>query len=288
MGALEDRVVVVTGAGRGIGREHALLAAREGARVVVNDVNAELAQAVVDEIAGIGGKALAHSEDVGTWRGAESLIEAAVDGLGGLHGLVNNAGILRDVSLLKMTEQQWDDVMRVNLKGHFLCTRHAGTYWRAQAKQGASVAASVVHTSSRSGLYGNRGQANYAASKLGVVALNQTCQVELGGYGVRCNVVVPTARTSLTVDTPRLADGSGQSAAFDELDPQNIAPFVAFLLTEDCPIAGRVFFVRGGTVQLFQPWTVAAQIDCDHTWTIDELRQSARGLADVELVTWNE
>jgi NAD(P)-dependent dehydrogenase (short-subunit alcohol dehydrogenase family) len=207
VGSLDGRITVITGAGRGLGRAHALLFAAEGAKVVVNDLGSDpeggggdpgAAEAVVEEIRAAGGEAVANHDDVATWAGGEALIRAAVDAFGGLDVLVNNAGILRDRALVHMTEDEWDSVTNVHLKGHFVPTRFAAEYWRDQAKAGTPRAASVIHTSSTSGLLGNPGQTNYGTAKAGVAAFSQICAQELSRYGVRSNCIVPAARTRLT------------------------------------------------------------------------------------------
>jgi NAD(P)-dependent dehydrogenase (short-subunit alcohol dehydrogenase family) len=292
MGALEDRIAIVTGAGRGVGREHALLLAREGARVVVNDLGGgphgegadqHPAHDVVDEIGGFGGEAVANFEDVSDWQGAERMIQAAVDAFGGLDVLVNNAGILRDRMLVNMTEQEWDDVIKVHLKGHFCPTRAAAAYWRDRSKAGDAVKASIINTSSTSGLFGNVGQTNYGAAKSGIASFSTIAADELQRYGVRVNAIAPAARTRLTVGSPGSSSLMEKevSEQFDVFDPANIAPFVAYLATADCPINGRVFFVVGGEVHLFQPWAIVDGITSDHRWTLEELAEAAPRLASV-------
>lgn len=290
MGALDGRVAVVTGAGRGLGREHALLLAAEGAKVVVNDLGAGLdgsggdrsaAHQVVEEISAMGGEALANTDDVADWHGADRLVQAAVDTFGDLHVLVNNAGILRDRMLVNMTEEDWDDVVRVHLRGHFAPTRWAACHWRARAKAGRQAQASVVHTSSTSGLLGNPGQSNYGAAKAGIAAFSQICAMELHRYGVRSNAIVPAARTRLTQATPGLAElvrPPDDPAQFDLWDPGNVSPLVGWLATADCPANGRVFFVQGGKIQLFQPWTLTSCIEKDERWTVEELRREMGAL----------
>ena len=212
MGALDGRVAIITGAGRGIGREHALLFAAEGAKVVVNDLGGGLdgspdqatpAEEVVAEITAMGGIAVANHDNVATWDGGERLIQSALDAFGDLHVLVNNAGILRDRVLVNLSEEDWDAVINVHLKGHFVPTRHAATYWREQAKAGKVVKASVINTSSTSGLLGNVGQSNYGAAKSGIASFSLIIAEELGRYGVRVNAIAPAARTRMTESTPR-------------------------------------------------------------------------------------
>jgi NAD(P)-dependent dehydrogenase (short-subunit alcohol dehydrogenase family) len=290
MGALDGRVAIITGAGRGIGREHALLFAAEGAKVVVNDLggtrdgsgaDAGPAQKVVDEIRAAGGEAVANGDDVADWEGAQRMINSAIETFGDLHVLVNNAGILRDRMLTNMTPSEWDDVVRVHLRGHFMPTRWAATYWREQAKAGKTVKASVINTSSTSGLFGNAGQTNYGAAKTGIATFTQIANTELERYGVRCNAIAPAALTRLTEDLNPDRPGV-KPGDFDERDPANVSPFVAYLATEDCPIAGRVFWVRGGEVALFQPFAIVDTIKTDGRWSIDDLKKEAARFATFE------
>jgi NAD(P)-dependent dehydrogenase (short-subunit alcohol dehydrogenase family) len=284
MGSLDGRVAIITGAGRGIGRQHALLFAAEGASVVVNDLGGSVdgtgddrsaAQHVVDEIAANGGRAIANGDDVTDWDGGKRLVESAVDAFGDLHVLVNNAGILRDRVLVNMSEADWDSVIHVHLKGHFVPTRHAAAYWRARTKAGHEVKASVINTSSTSGLLGNPGQANYGAAKAGIAAFTTIAAEELVRYGVRVNAIAPAARTRMTEQTPGLSDivqAPSNTAEFDSWDPANVSPLAAYLATADCPATGRVYFVQGGQVRLFQPWTMTDSIDKDGRWTVAELQ----------------
>ena len=284
MGALDGRTAIITGAGRGIGREHALLFAAEGANVVVNDLGGAVdgsgddrspAQQVVDEIVAAGGSAVANADDVCDWEGGQRLVHTAVEAFGDLHVLVNNAGILRDRVLVNMSEAEWDSVVHVHLKGHFVPTRHAAAYWRQQTKEGKEVRASVINTSSTSGLLGNPGQSNYGAAKAGIAALTVIAAEELVRYGVRVNAIAPAARTRMTEQTPGLSDivrAPADAATFDSWDPANVSPLVAYLATESCPATGRVFFVQGGQVRLFQPWTMTESIDRDDRWTVAELQ----------------
>jgi NAD(P)-dependent dehydrogenase (short-subunit alcohol dehydrogenase family) len=290
MGALDGRTAIITGAGRGIGREHALFFASEGANVVVNDLGGAVdgsgddrsqAQQVVDEVTAAGGKAVANTDDVCDWEGGKRLVDTAVETFGDLHILVNNAGILRDRVLVNMSEAEWDSVIHVHLKGHFVPTRHAAAYWREQTKAGKEVKASVVNTSSTSGLLGNPGQSNYGAAKAGIAALTVIAAEELVRYGVRVNAIAPAARTRMTEQTPGLSDivrAPRDAAVFDSWDPANVSPLVAYLATESCPATGRVFFVQGGQVRLFQPWTMTESIDKDDRWTVAELAAEMRRL----------
>jgi NAD(P)-dependent dehydrogenase (short-subunit alcohol dehydrogenase family) len=285
MGALDGRVAIITGAGRGIGREHALLFASEGAKVVVNDLGGAMdgtgddrtpAEQVVDEIKAMGGEAIANADNVAEWDGGQRLVQAAVDAFGDLHVLVNNAGILRDRVLVNMTEDEWDSVINVHLRGHFVPTRHAATYWREQTKAGKDVKASVINTSSTSGLLGNPGQANYGAAKAGIAAFTVILAQELGRYGVRVNAIAPAARTRLTEATPGLGDmvkAPDDPGRFDVWDPANISPLVAWLATESSAATGKVFFVQGGTVRLMTGWTMAEGIEHDDRLTIEQIEK---------------
>jgi NAD(P)-dependent dehydrogenase (short-subunit alcohol dehydrogenase family) len=295
---LQHRVAVITGAGRGIGREHALLFAREGAAVVVNDrggapdgqgAATQPANAVVEEIVAAGGRAVASDHDVASADGAAALVDLAVDTFGGLDVLINNAGVLRDRMLVNMSEAEWDDVIRVHLRGHFLPLRSAAAYWRERSRSGKPVAASVVNTSSTSGLFGLVGQTNYGAAKMGIAALTIIADQELTRYGVRVNAIAPAARTRLTADIPGSAEREEaarrqvEETGWDPRDPANISPFVAYLATESCRIAGRVFFLRGGQVSLLRPFSTASTLRKEGRWTVEELIEAADDLADVEL-----
>jgi NAD(P)-dependent dehydrogenase (short-subunit alcohol dehydrogenase family) len=290
MGALEGRVAIITGSGRGIGREHALLFAQEGAKLVINDLGGAMdgsgddrtpAQQVVDEIKAMGGEAVANGDNVADWEGGQRLVNAAVEAFGDLHVLINNAGILRDRVLVNMSEEEWDAVIHVHLKGHFVPTRWAAAYWRERAKAGDTVKASVVNTSSTSGLLGNPGQTNYGAAKAGIAAFSQICAMELERYGVRVNAIAPAARTRMTEATPGLSDivqAPDDPGRFDVWNPANVSPLVAWLSTEGCTANGRVFFVQGGKVQNFQPWTLTDSIDKDDRWTVAELETEMKKL----------
>jgi len=292
MGALEGRVAIITGAGRGIGREHALLFAAEGAKVVVNDLGGAVdgsgddrtsAEQVVDELRAMGAEAVASGDDVASTEGARRLIATAVDTFGDLHVLVNNAGILRDRMLVNMSEEDWDSVIHVHLKGHFLPTRWAAAFWRERTKDGRAVSASVVNTSSTSGLLGNPGQTNYGAAKAGIAAFTVIAAQELARYGVRVNAIAPAARTRLTEQTPGLGDivrAPRDPGSFDVWHPANISPLVAYLATESCPVNGKVLFVQGGQVRVFQPWTMTDTLEKNDRWTVDELAKELPALLE--------
>ena len=290
MGALDGRVAIITGAGRGIGREHSLLFAKEGAKVVVNDLGGAIdgsgddrtpAQQVVDEIKGLGGEAVANADDVADWEGGRRLIEAALEAFGDFNVLINNAGILRDRMLVSMEEAEWDAVIHVHLKGHFVPTHWAANHWREQSKAGREVDAAIVNTSSTSGLIGNPGQANYGAAKAGIAAFTIIAAQELQRYGVRVNAIAPAARTRMTEATPGLSDvvkAPTDAARFDVWDPANVSPLVAYLASEPCPATGKVFLVQGGKVQAFQPWTLTDMIDKNDRWTVAELQSEMKQL----------
>ena len=283
MGQLDGRVAIITGAGRGIGREHALLFAAEGAKVVVNDLGGAAdgsgddrtpAEQVVAEITAMGGEAIANAENVADWEGGQRMINAAIETFGDLHILVNNAGILRDRVLINMTEGEWDAVIAVHLKGHFVPTRFAAAYWREQTKAGKTVKASVINTSSTSGLFSNPGQANYGAAKSGIATFSEITAKELSRYGVRCNAIAPAARTRLTLATPGLGERIAEptdAAVFDEWDPANISPLVAWLGTENCSATGKTFYVQGGRVGIFQSWKIVDDVDKHDRWEVAEL-----------------
>jgi NAD(P)-dependent dehydrogenase (short-subunit alcohol dehydrogenase family) len=264
--------------------------ASEGARVVVNDIGsgpdgfpctANPAAEVVEEIRALGGEAIANTDDVSDWNSGRKLIAAALDAFGDLHVLVNNAGILRDRFIVNMTEPEWDEVISVHLKGHFVPMRHAAEYWRDRFKSGVRVSASVVNTSSTSGLFGNPGQSNYGAAKAGIGALTVIAAGELARFGVRVNAIAPAARTRLTEATPGLGEivaPPEDASRFDEWDPANVSPLVAWLATADCPATGRVFYVFGGTISPMTGWSSTAGITRSDRWTIPDIDRELRRL----------
>ena len=283
MGALEGRVAIITGAGRGIGREHALLFAAEGAKVVVNDLGGANdgsgtdltpAQEVVAEIVAQGGEAIVNGDNVADWEGAQRLINSAIEAFGDLDILVNNAGILRDRVLVNMTEEEWDSVIAVHLKGHFAPTRWAAAYWREQHKAGNTKPRNVVHTSSTSGLFSNPGQSNYGAAKSGIATFSQIVAKELVRYNVRSNCIAPGARTRLTLATPGLDQMIAppkEEGAFDSWDPANISPLVAYLASESCSFNGETFMVQGGVVQRVETWAHGPLVEQSAKWTVEGL-----------------
>ena len=290
VGQLDGRVAIITGAGRGLGREHALLFAREGARVVVNDLggandgagsDATPAEEVVAEIRDLGGDAIANADDVADWEGAQRLINAAVETYGSLDILVNNAGILRDRVIANMTEDEWDAVIAVHMKGHFAPSRWAAAYWREEHKAGRGRRRNLVHTSSTSGLFSNPGQANYGAAKSGIATFSQIAAKELARYDVVSNCIAPGARTRLTLATPGLEEiMTPRDGAFDEWDPANVSPLVAYLSTADCPFSGETFFVQGGVIKRVRAWEMAETVEQSEMWDVSGLGSALGPLAE--------
>jgi NAD(P)-dependent dehydrogenase (short-subunit alcohol dehydrogenase family) len=291
MGALNGRVAIITGAGRGIGREHALLFAAEGAKVVVNDLggtndgtgtDTTPAQQVVNEIEAMGGQAVANYDNVADWEGAQHMINAAVEAFGDLDILVNNAGILRDRVLVNMTEAEWDAVIAVHLKGHFAPSRWAAAYWREQHKAGVTKPRNIVHTSSTSGLFSNPGQSNYGAAKTGIATFSQILAKELARYNVKSNSIAPAARTRLTEATPGLGEriaAPSDAAQFDEWDPANISPLVAYLASAACDFTGETFFVKAGEVTRIRSWERAETVEQNDRWKVSELTAALNKMA---------
>jgi len=273
---LQGRVAIITGGGRGIGREHALLFASLGSKVVVNDLGGAVdgsgadvsaAQSVVDEITAAGGQAVANTDSVSSFDGAKAIVDQAVSTFGDLHVVVNNAGILRDRMLVSMSEQDFDDVIAVHLKGTFNISRHAAGYWREAAKSGTVTDRAIVNTSSGAGLHGNVGQTNYSAAKAGIAAMTVVNAMELHRYGVRANCIAPVARTRLTLQTPGMSDSMEQHV----FDPECVSPLVAVLASETCPFNGQVFSVYGGSVGIYAGWSIAESVETDDRWTPETL-----------------
>jgi NAD(P)-dependent dehydrogenase (short-subunit alcohol dehydrogenase family) len=288
-GLCDGRVVIVTGAGGGLGRAHALAFAAEGARVVVNDIGTSRegegtsvgpAQQVVDEIRAAGGEAAANTDDVADWHGAHRLVRTAVEEFGGLDVLVNNAGFLRDRMLATMSVDEWDAVIRVHLRGHFCPLRHAAEWWRDEAKAGRTPGARIINTSSGAGLMGSVGQGNYAAAKAGIIGLTLNAAAELGRYGVTVNAIAPAARTRMTEvampDMMRVPD-----SGFDAMAPDNVSPLVVWLgSAESKDVTGRVFEVEGGVVSVADGWQHGPRVDKGDRWSPAELGDVVRRLLD--------
>lgn len=281
MPSLEGKVAIITGAGRGIGRDHALALARSGAKIVVNDLGGSAAgegsdttpaQSVADEIKVLGGEATANYDNVADFQGAENMVKQAIGDFGRLDILINNAGILRDRMFVNMSEEEWDAVIAVHLKGHFAPTRHAAAYWREQSKAGNQVNGRVINTSSPSGVFGNVGQTNYGSAKAAIAAFTIITAQELGRYGVTVNCLAPNARTRMTEDIfaglPEPAEGE-----YDPLDPANISPVVVALCSDAAQeITGQVFFIYGNVINVLKPWDVGPFIRKDDgMWEPDDL-----------------
>jgi NAD(P)-dependent dehydrogenase (short-subunit alcohol dehydrogenase family) len=281
-GICDGRVVIVTGAGRGIGRAHALGLARQGARVVVNDIGAELdgtggspspAREVVDEIVAAGGQAVVNGDDVADWEGAQRMVQTALGEFGRLDAVVNNAGVVRDRMFVSGGEDEWDTVVRVHLKGHFCVSRWAASHWRDRAKAGEPVDARIVNTSSGAGLLGSVGQAAYAAAKGGIATLTLVQAAELGRYGITANAIAPSARTRMTetVFADMMARPDDPDA-FDPMAPGNISPLVAWLVSpQSAHVTGRMFEIEGGKVGVADGWQHGPAVDKGARWDPAEL-----------------
>lgn len=285
----EGRVVVITGAGRGIGRGHALEFARQGAKVVVNDIGAELdgsggssgpAGEVVEEIRAMGGEAVANGDDISTWDGGANLVRTAIDAFGDLHVVVNNAGVVRDRMFANASEDEWDLTMQVHLKGHFTTARHAAAYWRDRAKAGETVDARIINTTSGAGLLGSVGQAAYSAAKGGIISLTLVQAAELGRYGVTANAIAPAARTRMTEEVfAQTMAAPDDPDAFDEMAADNVAPLVAWLGSADAKgVTGRVFEAEGGKVSVADGWHRGRVIDRGARWEPIEVGQAVTEL----------
>ncbi|WP_031090472.1 SDR family oxidoreductase [Streptomyces sp. NRRL WC-3549] len=282
------RVVAVTGAGRGLGRAHALAFAAEGAKVVVNDLGVGLdgsgpaagpAQEVVEEIRAAGGEAVAHQGDIATTDGAASLVATALDVFGRLDTLVNNAGFLRDRMLVNLDEDDWDAVMRVHLKGHFLPLKHAAAHWRAEAKAGRTPEARVVNTSSGAGLLGSVGQGNYAAAKAGIVGMTLVAAAEMGRYGVQVNAIAPAARTRMTEEAFAATMAAPGEGAFDAMAPENVSPLVVWLgSAASAGVTGRVFEAEAGRITVMEGWRPGPTADKGARWSPAEAGAAATRL----------
>ncbi|WP_405835943.1 SDR family oxidoreductase [Streptomyces platensis] len=292
-GICTGRVAVVTGAGRGLGRAHALALAAEGAEVVVNDLgvapdgagaSAGPAQQVADEIRAHGGRAVAHTGDITTTDGAASLVTTALDTFGRLDALVNNAGFLRDRMLVNLDEDDWDAVIRVHLKGHFLPLRHAAAHWRAETKAGRTPDARIINTGSGAGLLGSVGQGNYSAAKAGIIGLTLVAAAEMARYGVQINAIAPAARTRMTERTFAATMAAPADGEFDAMAPENVSPLVVWLASAgSAGVTGRVFEAEAGRITVMEGWRPGPTADKGSRWTPAEAGETARKLlADAE------
>jgi NAD(P)-dependent dehydrogenase (short-subunit alcohol dehydrogenase family) len=284
---LEGRVAIVTGAGRGLGREHALLLGSQGVAVVVDDrgvgndgtgADATPAAEVAAEIRANGGRALATDHDIASWDGARAVVELAVAEFGGLDIVVNNAGILRDTTIVNMSEEDFDEVVRVHMKGHVAPTRWAASYWRDEHHAGRRRPRNLVHTSSTSGIYANPGQSNYGSAKSAIVTFSEIAAKELARYGVVSNCLVPGARTRLTLSSPGLPEiMQAPAEGFDVWAPGNVSPLVAYLCGANCPFTGETFYVQGGTVRRLEPWSIVGEsIEHPSRWPLDAIESAMK------------
>ena len=273
----EERKVIITGAGSGLGRAYAQAFAAEGAHVLVNDVSQEAAQSVVEQITSLGGSAVANISDVSDYTAAEKMIEQAVGIFGGLDVVVNNAGIVRDRMFVSTSEQEWDDVIRIHLKGHYCVTKHACSYWRSLAKQGQQLDARIINTSSGAGIQGSIGQSNYSAAKGGIATLTLVQAAELGRYGITANALVPAARTGITSGVAAMDEmmKPPEDGSFDYYDPNNIAPLVLWLgSTHSAPYSGYIFEIEGGKIGVAEGWHSGYLEDKARRWTVAEVAKT--------------
>lgn len=285
MGILEGRVAIITGAGGGLGAAHARVMAAEGCAVIVNDINRETASAVVDEIVAAGGRAETNHSDITNYDDSLNAVRQAVDGFGGLHVVVNNAGINRDRMFASMTEEEWDSIMAVHLKGHFCISSHAVHYWRGLSKAGESVAARIINTTSGAGLQGSVGQSNYAAAKAGIAALTLNQAAELARYGITANAIAPAARTGMTTAVAEMADRMKQPEddSFDHYAPENVSSLVAWLASASSGhVSGRVLESEGGRLCICDGWRTTEGVDKGARWEPAEVGDAVASLLERE------
>jgi NAD(P)-dependent dehydrogenase (short-subunit alcohol dehydrogenase family) len=285
-GFLDGRVVIITGAGGGLGAAHARVLAAEGAAIVVNDINTEAAQSVVNEIVAAGGKAVANASDITNYDDSLNAVKQAIDSFGDLHGVVNNAGVNRDRMFASMTEAEWDTIMAVHLKGHFCISSHAVHYWRGLSKEGRAVDARIINTSSGAGLQGSVGQSNYAAAKAGIAALTLNQAAELGRYGITANAIVPVARTGMTTAVEEMAQrmAAPEDGSFDHFAPENVSSLIAWLVsTESAHVSGRVLESEGGRIAIADGWRSTEGVDKGARWEPAEVGEAMAELLAKEV-----
>ncbi len=269
MGILDNRTAIITGAGGGLGAAHARIFASEGCNVIVNDINQEAAQKVVDEIVAAGGKASVNTSDITNYDDSLQAVKQAIDTYGDLHIVLNNAGVNRDRMFASMTEQEWDTIMAVHLKGHFCISSHAVHYWRGMSKAGKEVTGRIINTTSGAGLQGSIGQSNYAAAKAGIAALTLNQAAELGRYGITANAVAPSARTAMTSGVPEMAArmAKPEDGSFDHFAPENVSTLLAWLASaESSHVTGRVFESEGGKISIADGWRTTEGVDKGARW----------------------
>lgn len=273
-GILEGRVAIITGAGGGLGAAHARVMALEGCAVVVNDINEPAAQAVVDDIIASGGKAVVNTSDITNYDDSLNAVKQALEAFGDLHIVVNNAGNNRDRMFASMTEDDWDAVMAVHLKGHFCISSHAVHYWRGQSKEGKQVDARIINTTSNAGLQGSIGQSNYAAAKAGIAALTLNQAAELGRYGITANSICPVARTGMTTAVPEMAERmkKPEDGSFDHFAPENVSSVIAWLASEEGgKVTGRIIEAEGGRICICDGWRTTDGVDRGDHWAPAEI-----------------
>lgn len=281
MGICDNRVVIITGAGGGLGKAHALEFAKAGAKVVVNDINEAAAQATVDEIKAIGGEAIVNTSDITNYEQSGEAVKQAIDAFGDLHIVLNNAGINRDRMFASMSEAEWDAIMAVHLKGHFCITSNAVQHWRAQSKAGKEVKARIINTTSGAGLQGSVGQSNYAAAKAGICALTLNQAAELGRYGVTANAIAPAARTGMTTAVEAMAERmkKPEDGSFDYWAPENVSTLLVWLASEEAShVTGRVFEAEGGKISIADGWRTTEGVDKGAKWEPEEIGEAMKEL----------
>ncbi len=283
---LNNRVAIITGAGGGLGAAHARVMAAEGCAVVVNDINEAAAQAVVDEITAAGGKAIVNTSDITNYADSENAVKQAIETFGDLNVVVNNAGINRDRMFASMTEDEWDAIMAVHLKGHFCISSHAVHYWRDKSKAGEEVQARIINTTSGAGLQGSVGQSNYAAAKAGIAALTLNQAAELGRYGITANAIAPAARTGMTTAVEAMAERmkKPEDGSFDYWAPENVSSLIAWIASTDSQnVSGRVFESEGGKISIGDGWRTTKGVDKGAHWEPSEITEAMKTLLEEEV-----